>query len=220
MADGDAIVAAAPLIAPRRSPRKARSGGSRRVGVLLDIVRRISGTESLDQVLYALVEMTSNAIGCDRSTFFLYDPNTNDLFSRIAQGLRSREIRISANDGIAGAVYRSGQAIIVDDAPQDPRFDSAVDKQTGYTTKDLLCVPLKTVNGDIVGVAQCLNKNNGQFTHRDVDLLAGVGEVATPALRSSRFIEHMTLAREQEMQFLNVVTDITSEIDLDVLLNR
>ena len=72
-----------------------------------------SGTESLDQVLYALVEMTSNEIGCDRSTFFLYDPDTNDLFSRIAQGLRSREIRISANEGIAGAVYRSGEPIVL-----------------------------------------------------------------------------------------------------------
>ena len=222
MPEGNAMVLEEPALAPsppQRKPRAARRR-SRHFEILLDVARRISGTESLDQVLYALVEMTSTEVDCDRSTFFLYDSNTNDLFSRIAQGLRSREIRISANEGIAGAVFQSGEPIIVDDAVKDPRFDSIVDKQTGYHTRTLICLPLRTVNGDIVGVAQCLNKNTGHFTERDIELLADVGEVAVPALRSSHYIERMAAAREQEMQFLNVVTDITSEIDLDVLLHR
>ena len=219
MADGDAVAVAEPVSATKRRRRKSAKH-PRHFETVLDVARRISGTESLDQVLYALVEMTSAEIGCDRSTFFLYDPDTNDLFSRVAQGLRSREIRISANEGIAGAVYQSGKAIIVNDAANDPRFDSLVDKQTGYITRNLICVPLKTVNGDTVGSAECLNKNGGHFTEYDLELLSDIGEVAVPALRSSRFIERMTLAREQEMHFLDVVTDITSEIDLDVLLDR
>jgi adenylate cyclase len=220
MADGDPIAPTAEPLSGAKPRRKTRANRAHRFDILLDVARRISGTESLDQILYALVEMTSNEIDCDRSTFFLYDPDTDDLFSRIAQGLRSREIRISANEGIAGAVFQSGQPVVVADAAQDPRFDSIVDKQTGYTTRNLVCVPLKTVNGDIVGVAQCLNKKTGQFTQRDVDLLTDVGQMAVPALRSSRYIERMAIAREHEMQFLNVVTDITSEIDLDVLLHR
>ena len=221
MADGDAVAAAAtPLHKTKRRRKKASARGPRHFETVLGVARRISGTDSLDQLLYALVEMTSAEIGCDRSTFFLYDPDTNDLFSRVAQGLRSREIRIPANGGIAGAVYQSGQAIVVADAANDPRFDSLIDKQTGYATRNLICVPLKSIEGEIVGAAECLNKREGQFTEADVELLADIGQVAVPALRSSRFIERMTLAREQEMQFLDVVTDITSEIDLDVLLHR
>jgi adenylate cyclase len=221
MPNGDVVVETArPVLAPVRQRRNRRTGQSRRFEILLDVARRISGTDSLDQILYALVEMTSNEVGCDRSTFFLYDSNSDDLFSRIAQGLRPREIRISANEGIAGAVFQSGKPMIVDDAAKDPRFDSVVDTHTGYTTRNMVCIPLRTVSGDIVGVAQCLNKNSGQFTEQDIELLTSVGEVAIPSLRSSHFIERMALAREQEMQFLNVVTDITSEIDLDVLLHR
>ena len=97
MADGDAGVATAkPPLATKRARRAAQADRSRRFDILLDVARRISGTESLDQILYALVELTSTEIGCDRSTFFLYDSDTDDLFSRIAQGMRSREIRISA----------------------------------------------------------------------------------------------------------------------------
>jgi len=184
------------------------------------VARRISGLETLDQLLCALVEMTSIEVDCDRSTFFLYDPDTDDLFSRIAQDLRSREIRISANDGIAGAVYKSGKPVIVADVSVDPRFDPLVDEQTGYTTRHVMSVPLKTAIGEIVGVAECLNKNSGEFTQHDLRLISHIGELAVPALRSSRFIERMNLAREQEMRFLDVVTDITSEIDLDALLHR
>jgi adenylate cyclase len=209
----------------RRSRAKRPRGGEQATGaghfeIVFNVARRISGMESLDQLLYALVEMTSAEIGCDRTTFFLHDQDTNELFSRVAQGLRSREIRISANEGIAGIVYKSGKPVVVANVNADARFDPQVDTQTGYTTRNLMSIPLKTVKNEIVGVAECLNKNEGEFTDRDVRLISDIGEVAVPALRSSRFIERITQAREQEMRFLDVVTDITSEIDLDVLLHR
>lgn len=221
MAGSEVVTMAARHPSPKKRGRKrSRAKGARHFETVFNIARRISGMESLDQLLYALVDMTSAEIDCDRSTFFLYDPDTNDLFSRAAQGLRSREIRISANDGIAGAVFKSGTPIVVADAAKEPRFDALVDQQTGYTTRNLMSVPLKNDKGEIVGVAECLNKIDGDFTERDAELLSDIGQVAVPALHSSRHIERMTLAREQEMLFLDVVTDITSQIDLDVLLHR
>src|SRR5271154_1176870 len=84
---------------PRRSAAKVqpRLGGMRGrlqdVGILLDVSRRISGTDSLDEILEELVEMTSRALSCDRSSFFLNDAGTGELYSRVAQGIRRREIR-------------------------------------------------------------------------------------------------------------------------------
>ena len=217
----DDVAAAVKHPLPEKHERRiVRRTRHRHFETVFHVARRISGLETLDQLLCALVEMTSIEVDCDRSTFFLYDPDTDDLFSRIAQDLRSREIRISANDGIAGAVYKSGKPVIVADVSVDPRFDPLVDEQTGYTTRHVMSVPLKTAIGEIVGVAECLNKNSGEFTQHDLRLLSHIGELAVPALRSSRFIERMNLAREQEMRFLDVVTDITSEIDLDALLHR
>ena len=218
--DDTSVVAVATKAAPAAKRRRAQEHAPHHFEIVFNVARRIANLGSLDQMLYTLVEMTSAEIGCDRSTFFLYDADTNDLFSRVAQGLRSREIRISVNEGIAGAVFKSGKPIVVADAASDPNFDAQVDEQTGYTTRSVMSVPLKTPAGEIVGVAECLNKRSGEFTAQDIKLLTDIGEVAVPALHSSRFIERMTLAREQEMLFLDVVTDITSEIDLDVLLHR
>jgi len=213
---------------PRRSAGKARLqpllGGKRQrledVNVLLDVAQRISGTETLDEILEELVEMTSGALGCDRSSFFLYDAGTNELYSRVAQGIRRREIRLLSNDGIIGAAFQSGASIIVDDAYADPRFTATIDQETGYVTKSILCVPLRTAKGDVVGAAQALNKIGGVFTERERTLLEAIAAQSLPALRSSQAVERMQKARAQELAFLDIVADITSQIDLDQLLQR
>jgi len=189
--------------------------------ILLDIARQISGSESLDEVLQALVEMTSRALGCDRCSFFLSDSTTGELYTRVAQGLRRQEtVRLVNNEGIAGAAFLSGRSIIVNDAYSDPRFNSSIDFETRYVTKTILCVPLRTVKGEIVGVAQALNKVGGLFSKYDQMLLEGIAAQAVPALLSSQTVERMQKSRRQELAFLDIVADITSQIDLDKLLQR
>jgi adenylate cyclase len=190
------------------------------VNILLDVTRRISGTESLDEILEALVEMTSLAISCDRSSFFLNDPSTGELYSRIAQGVSRREIRLLNNDGVIGAAFQTGRSIIIDDAYADPRFNPSIDRETGYLTKSVLCVPLCTAKGDVIGVAQALNKVGGPFTERDEELLEGIAAQSIPALKTSQTLERMQKARAQEFAFLDIVADITSQLDLDQLLQR
>src|SRR5271156_5262926 len=203
---------------------RQRSGGIRErlqdVNIILDITRRISGTESLDEILEALVEMTSLAIKCDRSSFFLNDPGTGELYSRVAQGVHRREIRLLNNDGVVGAAFQTGKGIIIDDAYADPRFNQSIDRETGYVTKTILCVPLCTAKGDVIGVAQALNKAGSPFTEHDQALLEGIAAQSIPALLSSQTGERMQKARAQELAFLDIVADITSQIDLDQLLQR
>jgi GAF domain-containing protein len=55
------------------------------------------------------------------------------------------------------------------DAYADPRFDRTVDLQSGYHTRSLLCVPVKS-HGAVVGVVQLINKTEGDFTEDDVTL--------------------------------------------------
>jgi adenylate cyclase len=190
------------------------------VNILLNVTRRISGTDSLDEILEALVEMTSTAINCDRSSFFLNDVGTGELYSRVAQGVHHREIRILNNDGVVGATFQTGRSIIIDDAYADPRFNPTIDRETGYVTKTVLCVPLRTAKGDVIGVAQALNKAGGLFTEHDQALLEGIAAQSIPALRSSQTVERMEKARAQELAFLDIVADITSQLDLDQLLQR
>ena len=94
------------------------------------------------------------------------------------------------------------------------------DEQTGYVTKSILCTPIKTVKNEIIGVAQILNKKNGQFNEEDMTLLNAMTAQAAVILQSTQFVERMQKSHATEMEFVDVVSDMISEIDLDSLLEK
>jgi len=188
--------------------------------MLLNISRRVATIESVEEIIATLVELTTWELNAERGTLFLNDPSTGELYSRFAQGTHLREIRILNNSGIAGAVFQAGEGEIIHDAYTDDRFNSAVDQQTGFTTKSILCVPVKTLKGECIGAAQVLNKKSGRFTQDDMELLEAMTEQASIALQSTQFIESIKKSREEEMKFLDVVSDVTSEIELGSMLSK
>jgi adenylate cyclase len=188
--------------------------------MLLDVSRKVAAIDSLDEVLGVLMEMSTWELGAERSSLFLNDPQSGELYSRFAQGNFQREIRIINDSGIAGSVFQSGIGRIIHDAYEDKSFNSSVDERTGYTTRNMICVPIKTVKDEVIGVAQVLNKKKGRFTKEDLTLLEAITTQASIALQSTQFVEKMIKTREKEMEFLDVVSDVTSEIDLDTMLAK
>ena len=187
----------------RRGERRPAANGrgvrarAKDLEIILDVAQRISGNELLDEVLEALVEMTSLAINCDRCSFFLNDPETRRTLHarRAGASVARRQSGFSTTRASRAPPSSTGQSIIVDDAYADPRFNPSIDRETGYVTKTVLCVPLRTGKGEIVGVAQALNKIGGFFTKNDQTLLEGIAAQAVPALRSSQTVERMKKAR-------------------------
>ena len=192
----------------------------RQAQMLLSVSKTVAAYETLDEVLATLVKFTTEETGCDRGTLFLNDASTGELYSRIAQGNIQREIRVLNTSGIAEHVFQTGTGVLIHDAYADPRFNPSVDEQTGFVTKSILCAPIRTAKGEIIGAAQCLNKNKGRFTLGDLALLQEMTTQAAIALQSTQFVERMQKTREKEMAFLDVVSDVTSEIDLGALLQK
>ena len=150
---------------------------------------------------------------------FLHDPATNELYARI-EGRFAREIRILDSVGVAGHVFTNNQGAIVPDAYADPRFDSSTDAQTGYRTRTILCAPLRTKKGRVIGVAQLLNKNDGEFTQEDLTMLEAVIAQSSISLSHLSTIENIEKTRKQELDFLSVVSEISSELQLGPLLQK
>ncbi|MCW8916356.1 MAG: GAF domain-containing protein [Magnetovibrio sp.] len=196
-----------------------------RADMLLEISRHMAGFETLDEVLRELVDIVTRETNAERSSLFLNDMETGELYTRVAQGTNIREIRILNDSGIAGWVFSSGKGAIIEDAHEDPRFNKSIDEQTGFRTRSILCAPIKTVKGQIIGVVQALNKKDDGdkhvlFNEEDLDFLQDIATQAAVALQSTEFVERMQKKRSQEMEFLDVVSDVTSEINLNALLAK
>jgi len=188
--------------------------------LLLGISKRMSAMDSLDAVLKILVETATSKLNAERGSLFLIDRNTNELYSRVAMGNFMREIRILNTSGVAGYVFTKGEGVIIPDAYADPRFNRNIDEQTGFVTRNILCVPIKTARGETMAVAQVLNKKKGRFNQQDLRLLQAMMEQGAMALQSLQFIEQMETIRKQELEFINVVSEMTSDIKLGSLLQN
>ena len=176
--------------------------------LLLSVTQKISGIKNLSEILWTLIDMTTQELGAERGSLFLNDPFTGELYSRVAQGDLTREIRILNTTGIAGAVFKSGLGEIVHYPYEDDRFNSKIDEQTGFVTKNIVCAPVKTVRNDIIGVVQILNKKRGRFTKDDLEILEGITAQAAISLQNAQGMEEMEKSREKEMQFLDIVSDV------------
>lgn len=162
------------------SPRSRRI---RLVELLLEVSRRMAAYDSLDEVLHSLVDMTTREVGAERGSLFLNDPATSELYSRVAQGNIRREIRLLNTAGIAGHAFTSGESMIIHDPYADPRFSRANDEQTGFVTRSILCVPVKTVKGEVIGVVEAINKIDGTFDEEDLEVLEAMATQGTVALQ-------------------------------------
>jgi adenylate cyclase len=193
---------------------------SRFAEMLLQVTNDLAKTKSLDEALEVLVKITTSTIGAERGTIFLNDASTGELYSRIAQGNFRREIRILNTKGVAGWVFTQDEGVIIHDAYKDERFNKAVDVRTGFRTKSILCAPLRTVSGEEIGVSQILNKIDGEFEQEDLDLLEAMTEQAAIAIQGNIIVEQIEAARKQELEFLDVVSQVSSELELTPLLQK
>lgn len=191
-----------------------------RAELLLTIIRTLARCETADEVIAQLVDILCAELGTERCTIFLNDVRSQELYARIEHGEALREIRILNTKGIAGHVFTTGEHLIVHDVYADKRFESSIDTRTGFVTQSILCVPIKTAKDEIIGVAEAINKLEGQFTATDEELLVAITTQASVVLQNMLFAEHIQRNRVQEMEFLNLVTNVTSEIDLKVVLNK
>lgn len=177
----------------------------RQLMVLLNVTREISKEIQLDRLLLTIMDEVKKALEADRCTVFLIDERKNELWSKVAHG--ADEIRFSRTLGVAGHVATSGEILNISDAYADQRFNSEIDRQTGYHTRNMLTFPMKNSFGGIIGVFQVLNKRYGCFGESDEKLLAAISSIA------SAQVENAMLYEQQRKSFESFIETLAMTID-------
>ena len=192
----------------------------RRLRVLADVADTVTRHLSLDHQLPRLIDLIAEAFDADRAAMFLHDPDTGELFSRVLRGEGVTEIRMPADAGIAGAVFSAGAAEIIPDVYQDIRFNPEIDRRTGYRTRNILCVPLRNRDGQVIGVTEVLNKRTGAFGPEDLAFAEAINRHAASALEHALLAERLEQAQREEIELLTIAEAISTELHLDVLFTR
>ena len=158
---------------------------------LLEVSSSISAEIELEPLFQKAMNAVTYILQADRSTLFLYDRHTQELWSVVAEGVNSKQIRFPCDTGIAGHVFITSDTINITDAYNDVRFNTEIDKKTGYKTKSMLCMPIINKGGETLGVIQVLNKFEGIFTEVDEMRLVAFGAQVAIAIENAQMFNEV-----------------------------
>src|SRR5215467_7751714 len=164
---------------------------------LIDISCRLNSERNFEQLLKLIADEATKHLDAERATIFMLDREKSELWAKVALGV-SDTIRFDARLGVAGAVLIAGKPMIVEDAYKSPLFYAAIDSITGYHTRNILSVPLRSPKQEIIGVFQVLNKHEGKFTSEDEKFVQSLANQAAVALENSLTLSELE-SRQQEL---------------------
>ncbi|EEB10808.1 cAMP/cGMP cyclic nucleotide phosphodiesterase, putative [Pediculus humanus corporis] len=157
----------------------------------------------------------------------LFDVTVDTDFDEAIEKVKNEDLKIPFGVGIVGYVAQSKEIINISDAYNDPRFNSEIDMRTGYKTNLILSMPICNYEGDVIGVAQIINKTNGsqEFTQRDVEVFqryltfGGIGiqnaqlfELSVQEYKRNQILLHLARSIFEEQSNLEcLVTKIMRE---------
>ena len=162
----------------------------------------ISSTLDLGQVLQSIMSTSRKILRAEACSLMLVDEATQELVFEVAQGPVASQLkggfRLKKGEGIAGSVFDSGKALLIEDAYEDPRFHREFDLKTGYRTRSILCVPIKIMDR-IIGVSQVINRIDGTpFDSEDEEILTLLCAHAAIAIENARM--HRALLHKQQIE--------------------
>jgi len=168
------------------------------LNTLSEISRNINSILDLDPLLSVVMHNATEVMKAEVSSVLLLDEDKKELIFRIAlgeKGEKVKKIKLKVGEGIAGWVAKTGKPIIVNDVKNEPRFNQAVDRKTGFKTRSILCVPLYSKE-KMIGVIQVINKKDHlPFTKEDEKLLNTFACHAAIAIENAKLYENI---REEE----------------------
>ncbi|MCH7752391.1 MAG: sigma 54-interacting transcriptional regulator [Planctomycetes bacterium] len=178
--------------------QQQRARRIRRLEKILEITHAWSQTNCMEALLQAMAETATELLAADRASIFLWDKANKTLVGRPALGLKDDELRIPDDTGIVGQVIQTGEPRRVGGGLDEDQIARTIDKETGYHTKTLLCVPLRSPAGKLLGAFEVLNKLEGRFSEEDERGLLELASHAAVALENTKQLEEL-LSKHQRL---------------------
>jgi diguanylate cyclase (GGDEF)-like protein len=157
----------------------------------LQIGKLLTSTRNLHEILSLIMAKISQLVDAENWSLLLADDETGELYFEVVVGLDKavvNDIRIPAGVGIAGIVAQKGEPLFIEDAEKDGRVYREVDRRSGFTTKSIICLPLKT-HGKTLGVIEIVNLDDlSAFRKTKFPALSILADYAAIAIENSRYL--------------------------------
>ncbi len=170
------------------------------VDALTNVSNIVAAQTREHDLMERVLHFAAQVLGAQGASALLVDDETDELVFSAALGTHAQRLlglRVKMGEGLAGRVAQTGELAIVNDALEDKRFSGHIDASTGFTTRNLICVPLQ-VRERILGVIEVVNRADGSaFSRADAEVLKAVANQAAIALDNARLYDYLEQRVEQ-----------------------
>ncbi len=168
----------------------------RKLLAIAELGKAVTSTLDRETIRETILERLSQLIRARNWTLFLLDREQGELSFALVAGMEGKQVeglRLKLGQGLAGQAAATGKAILVPDASADPRFDPALDRKSGFTTRSLITLPLK-LREEVIGVLQIVNPEDaGLFNADALPILELLADFVAIALNNAA--NHERIAR-------------------------
>ncbi len=182
------------------APPPAPEGGeliADHLELLAEMGRDFAASLDIDDTVRRALARITRYVDAEGGAVFLLDDDGTQLRCTACVGATDiTGLVLGADQGIVGRSVQNNTGEIVRDVSKDPAFYSKVDKQTGFTTRSILCAPM-SVQDQRLGAIELVNKRDpgALFDETDLRVLEVLSTSAALALLNARMAEALV---EQE----------------------
>lgn len=195
-----------------------------RTETILKIAAQWHGIKQTDQLILEIVEASTQLLGAERASLFLWDKENHQLVARPALGIVGTELRVPDDTGVVGEVVQSGDSMRIDEVEGQDQINRDVDNQIGFTTNNLMCCPLRDREGEVIGAFEVLNKRSGTFTSTDLKALEDLASHVSSALEDAQEVEQIIASRsliaDQVAEGISLIGECPQIVALRTTLDR
>lgn len=194
---------------PRRDVDRWSARRARELEAAIEISQALFEHLGIDELIEDVLRTALKVVNAEAGSILMAESESKSLVFRYV--IRGKDKLIGTcipwDQGIAGAVFQSGEPEIVSNAKQDPRHLADIGASFGYATHDMIVLPLKRWEGQSIGVLEVLNKRDGRLDEEDAVLLTIVCAFAAMAIEQARLYEETKLA-----EVVRLLGDISHDI--------
>ncbi|CAH4036969.1 cGMP-specific 3',5'-cyclic phosphodiesterase-like isoform X1 [Pieris brassicae] len=210
-----------------RSPSSSAQRQLDEADLFMDLIKDVANELDIDVLCHKILVNVCLLTSADRGSLFLakgtppsrylqaklFDVTRVTELSDALRMARTQEIKIPFGVGVAGLAAQTKHPINIKNAYADPRFNSEIDAQTGYKTELILCMPICNYEGDVVGVAQIINKTDGskEFSARDVEVFRRYLTFCGIGIQNAQLFESSVLEYKRNQILLALARSIFEE---------
>jgi GAF domain-containing protein len=159
-----------------------------RLNRLVEVTGLLNSTLKVEEQLELIMSSATELLDAETSSLFLADEETGELTAEVATGEPGRAVvkqRVPAGAGIAGWVVANGELLVVDSPRDDPRFYPDIDDQTGFQTRNIVAVPMRT-RERVIGAIEIINRRGDTLGERDLAIATALANQAAVAIDNAR----------------------------------